>query len=170
MHFYGWSLRERETDALLRHAGTYIDKKCPFTGNVSIRGRILSGVHDIFSLPSSDMALHSKWACAAQSNALQCGKARGGHASHTTDALGILTACFAHARRHSEVCKDDADHHRTAKLCPLHQEVCQVGSVSLVCRTPTCSSGLLNACRHALSAHLAELRSMSKAACLRHLL
>merc|ERR1712190_107755 len=24
--------------------GNYIDKKCPFTGNVSIRGRILSGV------------------------------------------------------------------------------------------------------------------------------
>ncbi|XP_014059664.1 40S ribosomal protein S11-like [Salmo salar] len=24
--------------------GTYIDKKCPITGNVSIRGRILSGV------------------------------------------------------------------------------------------------------------------------------
>ncbi|XP_045175583.1 40S ribosomal protein S11-like [Mercenaria mercenaria] len=24
--------------------GTYIDRKCPFTGNVSIRGRILSGV------------------------------------------------------------------------------------------------------------------------------
>uniref|UniRef100_A0A8C7E3C8 Small ribosomal subunit protein uS17 n=1 Tax=Naja naja TaxID=35670 RepID=A0A8C7E3C8_NAJNA len=24
--------------------GSYIDKKCPFTGNVSIRGRILSGV------------------------------------------------------------------------------------------------------------------------------
>lgn len=24
-------------------AGTYIDKKCPFTGNVSIRGRILAG-------------------------------------------------------------------------------------------------------------------------------
>ncbi|XP_014924307.3 40S ribosomal protein S11-like [Acinonyx jubatus] len=24
--------------------GTYIDKKCPFTGNVSIRGQILSGV------------------------------------------------------------------------------------------------------------------------------
>ncbi|ONI34511.1 hypothetical protein PRUPE_1G485300 [Prunus persica] len=23
--------------------GTYIDKKCPFTGNVSIRGRVLSG-------------------------------------------------------------------------------------------------------------------------------
>src|SRR4051812_10875569 len=23
--------------------GTYIDKKCPFTGNVSIRGRILNG-------------------------------------------------------------------------------------------------------------------------------
>ncbi|KAF3612474.1 40S ribosomal protein S11, partial [Capsicum annuum] len=23
--------------------GTYIDKKCPFTGNVSIRGRILAG-------------------------------------------------------------------------------------------------------------------------------
>lgn len=25
-------------------AGTYIDKKCPFTGNISIRGRILSGI------------------------------------------------------------------------------------------------------------------------------
>ena len=25
-------------------SGTYIDKKCPFTGNVSIRGRILTGV------------------------------------------------------------------------------------------------------------------------------
>merc|ERR1711998_405988 len=24
--------------------GTYVDKKCPFTGNVSIRGRILTGV------------------------------------------------------------------------------------------------------------------------------
>mmetsp|Transcript_39904 Transcript_39904/g.55476 ORF Transcript_39904/g.55476 Transcript_39904/m.55476 type:complete len:158 (+) Transcript_39904:57-530(+) len=24
--------------------GTYIDKKCPFTGNVAIRGRILSGI------------------------------------------------------------------------------------------------------------------------------
>lgn len=24
--------------------GTYIDKKCPFTGNVSIRGRILTGI------------------------------------------------------------------------------------------------------------------------------
>lgn len=24
--------------------GTYIDKKCPFTGQISIRGRILSGV------------------------------------------------------------------------------------------------------------------------------
>merc|ERR1711890_213865 len=24
--------------------GTYIDKKCPFTGNVNIRGRILTGV------------------------------------------------------------------------------------------------------------------------------
>ena len=27
--------------------GTYIDKKCPFTGNVSIRGRILSGEWDV---------------------------------------------------------------------------------------------------------------------------
>ena len=26
-------------------AGTYIDKKCPFTGNVSIRGRILTGAY-----------------------------------------------------------------------------------------------------------------------------
>jgi small subunit ribosomal protein S11e len=24
--------------------GTYVDKKCPFTGNVSIRGRILKGL------------------------------------------------------------------------------------------------------------------------------
>lgn len=24
--------------------GTYIDKKCPFTGNVRIRGRILNGI------------------------------------------------------------------------------------------------------------------------------
>ena len=24
--------------------GTYIDKKCPFTGNVAIRGRILKGI------------------------------------------------------------------------------------------------------------------------------
>ena len=24
--------------------GTYVDKKCPFTGNVTIRGRILTGV------------------------------------------------------------------------------------------------------------------------------
>ena len=24
--------------------GTYVDKKCPFTGNVSIRGRLLRGV------------------------------------------------------------------------------------------------------------------------------
>ncbi|MRC56920.1 hypothetical protein GH877_30145, partial [Bacillus thuringiensis] len=24
--------------------GTYVDKKCPFTGNVAIRGRVLSGV------------------------------------------------------------------------------------------------------------------------------
>jgi small subunit ribosomal protein S11e len=29
---------------LTHSTGTYIDKKCPFTGNVSIRGRILSGV------------------------------------------------------------------------------------------------------------------------------
>ncbi|VBB29421.1 unnamed protein product [Acanthocheilonema viteae] len=29
---------------LLAITGTYIDKKCPFTGNVSIRGRILTGV------------------------------------------------------------------------------------------------------------------------------
>jgi hypothetical protein len=27
-----------------RDTGKYVDKKCPFTGNVSIRGRILSGV------------------------------------------------------------------------------------------------------------------------------
>jgi hypothetical protein len=27
----------------LSYAGTYIDKKCPFTGTVSIRGRIIAG-------------------------------------------------------------------------------------------------------------------------------
>ncbi|XP_074996643.1 small ribosomal subunit protein uS17 isoform X2 [Calonectris borealis] len=30
--------------------GTYIDKKCPFTGNVSIRGRILSGMSRLGTL------------------------------------------------------------------------------------------------------------------------
>ena len=30
--------------SLVMHAGTYIDKKCPFTGDISIRGRILSGI------------------------------------------------------------------------------------------------------------------------------
>ena len=24
--------------------GTYVDKKCPFTGNVAIRGRVLKGI------------------------------------------------------------------------------------------------------------------------------
>ncbi|PKK19359.1 ribosomal protein S11 [Columba livia] len=39
-------LQRRHPDQSLQTAieGTYIDKKCPFTGNVSIRGRILSGV------------------------------------------------------------------------------------------------------------------------------
>jgi hypothetical protein len=31
------------SSAPIRQTGIYIDKKCPFTGNVSIRGRILSG-------------------------------------------------------------------------------------------------------------------------------
>ena len=46
----GWwltssSLRDVLT-ALYPHLlqGTYIDKKCPFTGNVAIRGRILKGI------------------------------------------------------------------------------------------------------------------------------
>ncbi|CAJ0937316.1 unnamed protein product [Ranitomeya imitator] len=48
-----WGDRQRETTPLLEQCwsgiqeaieGTYIDKKCPFTGNVSIRGGILSGV------------------------------------------------------------------------------------------------------------------------------
>lgn len=29
--------------------GTYVDKKCPFTGDVSIRGRILKVIHNFFS-------------------------------------------------------------------------------------------------------------------------
>nr|ODN96020.1 40S ribosomal protein S11 [Cryptococcus depauperatus CBS 7855] len=35
------SLLKQFTEAI---TGTYIDKKCPFTGDVSIRGRILNGV------------------------------------------------------------------------------------------------------------------------------
>jgi len=34
----------RSSHARLPPQGTYVDKKCPFTGNVSIRGRILKGV------------------------------------------------------------------------------------------------------------------------------
>ena len=33
-----------EISCLQAIEGTYIDKKCPFTGNVSIRGRILTGI------------------------------------------------------------------------------------------------------------------------------
>ncbi|KAI5393334.1 hypothetical protein KIW84_060452 [Lathyrus oleraceus] len=33
----------RRTSSHVFHTGTYIDKKCPFTGNVSIRGRIIAG-------------------------------------------------------------------------------------------------------------------------------
>ncbi|XP_005583738.3 small ribosomal subunit protein uS17-like [Macaca fascicularis] len=33
--------------------GTYIDKKCPFTGNVSIEGRILSGVVTKMKMPGT---------------------------------------------------------------------------------------------------------------------
>lgn len=33
----------RRTSSNVFHTGTYIDKKCPFTGNVSIRGRIIAG-------------------------------------------------------------------------------------------------------------------------------
>jgi len=32
-------------------AGNYIDKKCPFTGNVSIRGRILTGEQHAAAAP-----------------------------------------------------------------------------------------------------------------------
>ena len=35
------------------NAGVYIDKKCPFTGNVSIRGRILTAGADTRPLLSS---------------------------------------------------------------------------------------------------------------------
>lgn len=36
-----FALRQTPKEAI---NGTYIDKKCPFTGEVSIRGRILTGV------------------------------------------------------------------------------------------------------------------------------
>lgn len=47
-----WCLRNHSSalSSFATCAGTYIDKKCPFTGNVSIRGRILSGE----SAPNAD--------------------------------------------------------------------------------------------------------------------
>jgi len=92
-------------------AGSYIDHKCPFTGNVSIRGRILSGAPRI--------APH--WI----------------YLAGRPTALVIVVACgtapfrrvqFAHNippghHRHSEVDEDEPDAHRAAKLPPLHQEV-----------------------------------------------
>lgn len=47
--------------------GQYVDKKCPFTGNVSIRGRILSGALMQLTIPRcspqqssvADPALHA---------------------------------------------------------------------------------------------------------------
>merc|ERR1712121_303926 len=36
--------RSRYQDTHDAKVGTYIDKKCPFTGNVAIRGRLLTGV------------------------------------------------------------------------------------------------------------------------------
>jgi hypothetical protein len=51
--------------------GNYIDKKCPFTGNVSIRGRILTGV-----VKSTKVAPIS----APPKNPERCGRAsRGGN-------------------------------------------------------------------------------------------
>ncbi|KAL1789529.1 40S ribosomal protein S11, partial [Sigmodon hispidus] len=38
--------------------GTYIDEKCSFTGNVSIRGRILSGVVSKMKMPSTIVIHH----------------------------------------------------------------------------------------------------------------
>ncbi|XP_006888461.1 PREDICTED: 40S ribosomal protein S11-like [Elephantulus edwardii] len=38
--------------------GTYIGKKCPFTGNVSIRGRILSGVYSRFEKHHKNVSVH----------------------------------------------------------------------------------------------------------------
>ncbi len=35
--------------------GTYVDKKCPFTSSVSIRGRILKGTHHTASADSNAM-------------------------------------------------------------------------------------------------------------------
>lgn len=50
--------------------GTYIDRKCPFTGNVSIRGRILSGVNSSTFKFDWRLLLGSKrcyWSWAVQS-------------------------------------------------------------------------------------------------------
>ena len=38
-----YSLSYTSLSLARKKTGTYIDKKCPFTGNVSIRGRILTG-------------------------------------------------------------------------------------------------------------------------------
>ncbi|KAK2198479.1 bifunctional 40S ribosomal protein S11, partial [Babesia duncani] len=38
--------------------GTYIDKKCPFTGNVSIRGRIIKGMYNRFEKRHRNIPCH----------------------------------------------------------------------------------------------------------------
>jgi hypothetical protein len=45
--------------------GKYIDKKCPFTGNVAIRGRILKGTHTHLYLTHSHQRSRSRSGVAA---------------------------------------------------------------------------------------------------------
>ncbi len=103
------------TDILPGCAGTYIDKKCPFTGNVSIRGRILSGRVGSFivmlSLPLAGGHLRSK----AMSSYM-----------YKEEQLQALTRFPCGCCRHCQVYKDDQDNHCQEKLRPLYQEILQV--------------------------------------------
>uniref|UniRef100_A0A493TRA5 Small ribosomal subunit protein uS17 n=1 Tax=Anas platyrhynchos platyrhynchos TaxID=8840 RepID=A0A493TRA5_ANAPP len=78
--------------------GTYIDKKCPFTGNVSIRGRILSGMSRSGTSSPSESAVPSARLSASTSSRSQRLLARGQGHSGTGTALGAPLALPTDAR------------------------------------------------------------------------
>ncbi len=94
----------------LRCAGHYIDKKCPFTGNVSIRGRILSGKH----LPSAAAGRRAQGAAPLSS------------AGHDVPQWWPAHLGVAFLRRRREVHEDEPHHHRAQGLPALREEVRQV--------------------------------------------
>ena len=85
-------------------AGKYIDKKCPFTGNVSIRGRILSGVVKVrwMSPPSPSLSfscLSSGLFCLVCRSVLHASVVCGRMPSipyhvHVTICLAVAMCCF----------------------------------------------------------------------------